>query len=109
MEFGFGTRGGFAVLVTAGVVGSGLANYGLTLAGFDILGSAAWAVGYGAMAVLLWYGWLRPLDIVGPDDTRRRQDRDGHPDAHDTEATDGTDPDATETGTTTHSGPTADK
>jgi len=71
MEFGLGTRGGFVVLVTAGVVGSGLANYGLTLAGFDTLGSAAWAVGYGTMAVLLWYGWVRPLDIVGPDDRAR--------------------------------------
>lgn len=68
MKFGFGSRGGFALVVVAGIVVPGLANFALTTVGFDTLGSAVWALGYGTMAVVLWYGWLRPLDITGPDD-----------------------------------------
>ncbi|MFB6143028.1 MAG: hypothetical protein ABEJ30_06765 [Halorientalis sp.] len=59
----------FALVVSGGVVIPGLLTYALKSARFpysDLLGSAVWVVGYlGAMAVV-WYVWLRPLDLTGP-------------------------------------------
>ena len=72
MDFGLGTRGGFALVTLVGVVVPGVANYVLSQVGFDPLGSLVWALGYGAMAVVLWLGWVRPLDLTGPDDTIRQ-------------------------------------
>ena len=34
--------------------------------GFDLLGSVVFIFGYGTMVTLLWWGWVRPLDITGP-------------------------------------------
>lgn len=67
MELGFGSRGGFALVVIAGIVVPGLTNYALSSAGYDALGSVFWFMGYLTVAVVLYLGWLRPLDITGPD------------------------------------------
>jgi hypothetical protein len=60
-----------AVLLV-GVVGSGVARYTLGTLGYDAVGSAVYVVGYGTMIVLVWYGWIRPLDITGPRETERQ-------------------------------------
>jgi hypothetical protein len=54
------------LLLVLGIGGSGLARGFLVERGYDALGSAVFVTGYGTMVVLLWWGWLRPLDITGP-------------------------------------------
>ena len=56
----------FGAVLAAGVVLPGLAKYFLTSAGYATLGSLAWAFGFGTMVIVVWYVWLRPLDITGP-------------------------------------------
>ncbi|MFB6270829.1 MAG: hypothetical protein ABEH83_12860 [Halobacterium sp.] len=55
------------LLIAAGVVVPGVANYALNAAGAPTVGAAVWAVGYASMVLVVWYGWIRPLDITGPD------------------------------------------
>jgi hypothetical protein len=74
MDFGLGTRGGFVLVVLVGVLVPGLTNHVLSQSGYHALGSAAWAVGYAAMAAVLYVGWVRPLDPTGPDDAIRKPD-----------------------------------
>ncbi|MEF8887437.1 MAG: hypothetical protein V5A30_06485 [Haloarculaceae archaeon] len=74
MDFGLGTRGGFVLVVLVGVLVPGLTNHVLSQSGYHTLGSVAWAVGYAAMAVVLYVGWVRPLEVTGPDDTIRDPD-----------------------------------
>ncbi len=31
------------------------------------LGQLIWGVGFGSMVIVVWYVWLRPLDITGPE------------------------------------------
>lgn len=50
-----------------GIVGSGLARWLFGTAGYNTLGRFVFVLGYGTMVLTLWYGWLRPLDITGPD------------------------------------------
>lgn len=56
----------FAAVLASGVVIPGLAMYFLTAAGYSTLGSLVWALGFGTMVLVIWYVWLRPLDITGP-------------------------------------------
>ena len=56
-----------ALLLAAGVVLPGVADYALKQAGAPSLGAAVWAMGYTAMVIVVWYNWIRPLDITGPD------------------------------------------
>lgn len=60
--------------VVAVVVLPGLANWALSALGRPWLGSAVWALGYGLGVVFLWYEWIRPLDITGPDGVERSED-----------------------------------
>ena len=53
-------------LLVVGVGGSGIARALLHERGYDAVGSAVFVLGYGTMVFLLWYGWIRPLDITGP-------------------------------------------
>jgi hypothetical protein len=71
MDFGLGTRGGFVIVVVTGVLVPGVTNHVLSQSGYHALGSAAWAVGYAAMAAVLYVGWVRPLELTGPDDAIR--------------------------------------
>lgn len=57
----------FGLTLVAVVVLPGLANAALAELGYDTIGSVVWAVGYGSGALFVWYVWIRPLDITGPD------------------------------------------
>jgi hypothetical protein len=54
------------LLLVLGIGGSGIARGLLAERGYGALGSAVFVVGYGTMVFLLWWGWIRPLDITGP-------------------------------------------
>jgi hypothetical protein len=53
----------FAIVLAAGVVLPGGANYALSSLGFGTAGSIVWALGYIGMVLLIWYRWVRPLDF----------------------------------------------
>lgn len=53
-------------ILLVGVVGSGLARWFLGNAGYPTFGSIVFVSGYAAMVFVLWYGWVRPMDITGP-------------------------------------------
>ena len=55
-----------AVLV-AGIVLPGVTDYVLNQAGYPMVGAVVWATGYAAMVLVVWHGWVRPLDLTGPD------------------------------------------
>jgi hypothetical protein len=65
-----GLLSGDRVLVLAilfvGVVGSGLARWFLGNAGYPTLGSLIFVAGYAGMVLVLYFGWLRQMDITGP-------------------------------------------
>lgn len=52
-------------VIAAGILIPGVANYYLATAGHETLGQIAWIGGYGLMVVVVWYGWIRPLDFGG--------------------------------------------
>lgn len=56
-----------AAILLVGVAGSGLARHALGAAGHDTLGTIVFVLGYAGMVFVVWYGWIRPLDPVGPD------------------------------------------
>ena len=53
--------------IAAVVIIPGLANGFLSQLGYPWIGSAVWATGYGLGVVFIWYEWIRPLDITGPE------------------------------------------
>ncbi len=53
----------FAVVLAAGVVLPGGADYALSALGFETVGMVVWGVGYLGMALFVWYRWIRPLDF----------------------------------------------
>lgn len=59
-------------IIAAGILLPGVANYYLADAGYHTLGSVVWVGGYGAMVFVVWYGWIRPLDLGGPADGTER-------------------------------------
>lgn len=54
-------------LLFVGVAGSGIVRRLLGELGYDALGAVVFVLGYGGMVVAIWYGWIRPMDITGPD------------------------------------------
>jgi hypothetical protein len=62
------SRDTFALLTVlfVGVVGTGVVRRQLGLLGYDTLGQLVFALGYGGTVVLIWFVWVRPLDITGP-------------------------------------------
>jgi hypothetical protein len=55
----------FALVLALGVVVPGLAKYALTAAGYARLGTAVWVSGYLTAVLVVWYVWIRPLDLQG--------------------------------------------
>jgi len=56
-----------ATILFVGIAGSGVARWGLGQLGLTRLGELVFIMGYGGMVFVLWYGWIRPLDITGPE------------------------------------------
>lgn len=57
-----------AAVVVGGVVLTGVVDFLLaTVYGRVDLARIAWVVGYGATVLVAWWGWIRPLDLTGPD------------------------------------------
>lgn len=69
----------FGLALATVVVVPGLAAAALTSLGRETLGSVAWALGYGGGALLVWYLWLRPLDLTGPDVAAGAEDEEADP------------------------------
>ena len=44
----------------------GVTDYFLSAAGHETLGMMVWAGGYGVGILLIWFVWVRPLDLHGP-------------------------------------------
>ena len=57
-----------ALIAAVGIAVSGAADYLLTANGYAGLGRLAWTVGFGATVLAVWYVWLRPMDLMGPDE-----------------------------------------
>ena len=55
-----------AAVVTLGIVVPGVVRRLLGEAGYNTLGMVVFVLGYAGMIFLVWYGWIRPLDISGP-------------------------------------------
>jgi hypothetical protein len=69
-EGGFFTRDNLllAVVIVTGVVLPGLARRFLGEAGYAGVGTVVFVLGYAGMIFLVWYGWIRPLELTGPID-----------------------------------------
>jgi hypothetical protein len=52
--------------IVVGVAGSGIARRFLGEAGFGTLGVVVFVLGYAGMILVVWLGWIRPLEITGP-------------------------------------------
>lgn len=72
-----------AFVLVGAVVVPGVVNYALVQSGFGTLGTVIWVLGYGVGVLALWYVWLRPLDLSGPEesDPRDAGDRATEPEA----------------------------
>jgi len=57
-----------AAVLFVGIAGSGVARWSLGQLGLTTLGELVYIAGYGGMVVVVWYGWIRPLDITGPEE-----------------------------------------
>ena len=57
-----------AVVLVVGIAGTGIVRRQLGLLGYNELGRIVFVLGYGGTIFVLWYGWIRPLDITGPAD-----------------------------------------
>ena len=56
-----------AVVMFVGVAGSGVARWGFGQLGLPRFGDLLYIAGYGGMVFVVWYGWIRPLDLTGPE------------------------------------------
>jgi len=74
------------------VIVPGLANGLLSQAGYPWVGSAVWALGYGMGVVCIWYRWIRPLDITGPEGVGFADEDEGSGEAPNSDTGDGSDP-----------------
>ncbi len=54
-------------VIVVGIVATGIVRRFLGVAGYNTLGRLVFLLGYAGMVFIVWYGWIRPLDIVGPD------------------------------------------
>lgn len=60
-------RAAFVLVLASGIVVPGVLNYYVAVVlGHQMLGRAVWVIGYTAMVLVIWYYWLRPLDLTGP-------------------------------------------
>ncbi len=55
-----------AAVLVVGIAGTGIVRRQLGLLGYNDLGRLVFVLGYGGTVFVVWYGWIRPLDITGP-------------------------------------------
>jgi hypothetical protein len=55
----------FALMMAGGIILPGLGVYAFEVAGRPLLSDLIWVTGYGTTVFLLWYIWLRPVDLLG--------------------------------------------
>lgn len=55
-----------AAILLVGIAGSGIVRRLLGELGYNDLGALVFMFGYGGMIFAVWYGWIRPMDITGP-------------------------------------------
>jgi hypothetical protein len=55
----------FGLALALGVMVPGFVKYVLTTAGYEALGTAVWVSGYLTAILIIWYVWIRPLDLQG--------------------------------------------
>lgn len=55
-----------ALVLLVGIAGTGILRRFLGELGYNGVGRVVFVLGYGVMVFVLWYGWIRPLDITGP-------------------------------------------
>lgn len=63
---GRGEKLRLGLALALGVTVPGALNYLLAANGYDVLGGAVWASGYLTAVVVIWYVWIRPLELTGP-------------------------------------------
>ncbi|GAA0226181.1 hypothetical protein ACFFQF_10805 [Haladaptatus pallidirubidus] len=55
----------FGLALALGVVVPGMSKYVLTEMGYGFVGTAVFYTGYLTAALLIWYIWVRPLELTG--------------------------------------------
>ena len=55
------------VLLTGTISVAGVTDYVLTGAGYDIAGTAVWALCYATALATVWVVWLRDIEFTGPE------------------------------------------
>ncbi|WP_277553342.1 hypothetical protein [Halobaculum limi] len=60
-----------ATVLLVGIAGTGIVRRQLGVLGYNGLGRLVFILGYGGMVFLVWYIWIRPLDITGPSEERQ--------------------------------------
>jgi len=62
-----GDAAALAAILLLAIAGTGLVRRYLGLVGLNGLGRVVFLLGYGGTVLAIWYGWIRPLDITGPE------------------------------------------
>jgi hypothetical protein len=62
-----------ALLLVGTVSVAGIADYVLTNAGFDLLGTLVWGFCYTTALFVIWMVWLRDIELTGPTDGLDRE------------------------------------
>lgn len=57
----------FIAVLVIGIIIPGMARWILGNAGYPTIGAIVFVLGYATMVFVLWFGWVRPMDISGPD------------------------------------------
>ncbi|REA00923.1 hypothetical protein DEQ92_19185 [Haloferax sp. Atlit-6N] len=63
--FGLPSRLSFLVVVTIGLIGPGFGVYILEGADLSLAADIVWIIGYGTTIFVVWYVWIRPLELLG--------------------------------------------
>lgn len=56
----------FIAVLVVGILVPGISRWALGKAGYPTVGAVVFVIGYATMILVLWYGWIRPIDITGP-------------------------------------------
>lgn len=55
-----------ALVLFTGIAGTGVVRRLLGEMGYNGIGRIVFVLGYGSMVFVLWFVWLRPLELTGP-------------------------------------------